>query len=298
MASIQSSTFTTYSSTIKRWWFFCQKNSVNIFNPQIPQIISFFTQDFQSGFSFSSLNCACAAIALIVRPRLTDDPRLKRFFQGLANLRAAQPKYATTWNPQSVLDFFRNQPASELLDLPTLSKKLITLLALLTGHRMQTFATISLANIRVSSEATRIFIPTRIKTTRTGCPQPVLVLPVYTDQKVCAAHTLNCYIQKTASLRGRNQLLFIALSQPHKPVGTQTLSRWVKDMLKACGVDTSFSSHSSRHAATSAAKRGGVSLASIRATAGWTAGSQTFARFYDRPIIEPDTTFALAVLKP
>ena len=113
--------------------------------------------------------------------------------------------------------------------------------------------------------------------------------------KVCAADTLVYYLNKTKELRTNGQkYLFIACKKPYKVVSSQTISRWVTDTLSAAGVDTNiFTAHSTRHASTSAAKRSGVSLNVIRKTAGWSEQSLTFAKFYDRPLID-NTSSAFA----
>lgn len=65
------------------------------------------------------------------------------------------------------------------------------------------------------------------------------------------------------------------------------------------GIDiNTFSAYSTRHAATFAAKRQGVSIDLIRKTAGWSKESETFARFYNRCVISENTQFAEAVLEP
>ena len=61
------------------------------------------------------------------------------------------------------------------------------------------------------------------------------------------------------------------------------------------GVDVNvFSAYSTRHAATSAAKRKGVNIDIIRKTAGWTKDSETFARFYDQQVVVEADQFAEA----
>lgn len=55
-------------------------------------------------------------------------------------------------------------------------------------------------------------------------------------------------------------------------------SRWIKNILAKSGVDTHiYSAHSTRHAATSAASRKGLSVDLIRRSAGWSQSSETFA---------------------
>ena len=63
------------------------------------------------------------------------------------------------------------------------------------------------------------------------------------------------------------------------------------------GVNTeAFKSHLVRHASTSAAFLQGLDIDTIRKTATWSKDSQIFAKFYNRPIIEDNETFAHAVI--
>ncbi|KYM94000.1 hypothetical protein ALC62_15389 [Cyphomyrmex costatus] len=126
-----------------------------------------------------------------------------------------------------------------------------------------------------------------------------MVLPFYKeDPNICPARTLQFYLRRTQDLRGKANALFISFKKPFKRVSAQTLSRWLKDMLHKSGINTEiFSAHSTRHASTSAAKKKGVSIDVIRKSAGWTKDSSTFARFYDRPIIQDSRSFGQAILE-
>ena len=71
-------------------------------------------------------------------------------------------------------------------------------------------------------------------------------------------------------------------------------------MLAKNEVDTNtFSAHSTRHASTSNAFKKGVNLDTVRKTAAWTNNSQTFAKFYNRPVIanNPKNNFVESILK-
>nr|CAI5838358.1 unnamed protein product [Callosobruchus analis] len=215
-----------------------------------------------------------------------------------ANLRPAQPKYAFTWDPHQVLTYLES--LDEMLDnsLKTLSYKLVTLIALVTGQRLQTLYSIKVSDIVESSSGLQIFITDYLKTSGTGRQQPCLHLPFFKDTvKLCAASTLKRYLAYTNQLRKfETEYLFITFSKPHKRASKQTISRWVKDTLQAAGIDTSlFTPHSTRHASSSLALRRGVSLDVISRTAGWTEKSKCFARFYNRPLYGTDT-FATAIL--
>ena len=84
----------------------------------------------------------------------------------------------------------------------------------------------------------------------------------------------------------RNQLL-LSFQKPFKPVSKDTISRWIKNVLKGAGIDTTkFGAHSTRAASTSAAAREGTPLEVILESAGWS-NCQTFAKFYQKPINAP-----------
>ena len=72
--------------------------------------------------------------------------------KGVYNIRSNLSKYDTTWNPKIPLDLYTSLTNNYLLDLEKLSKKLITLLAIVTAHRMQTFSLIEVNNRNYSRE--------------------------------------------------------------------------------------------------------------------------------------------------
>lgn len=135
------------------------------------------------------------------------------------------------------------------------------------------------------------------KIPRFSLTKPVLYVPYYPSKaSVCPARVLEAYLDKTITLRRGHDFLFVALNKLHKRVSSQTLSRWIKTTLKDSGIDTSmFTAHSTRHAATSYACTRGISLDVIRSTAGWSNESRTFARFYNRPIVDKNA-FARSIL--
>ncbi|XP_076677815.1 uncharacterized protein LOC143373945 isoform X2 [Andrena cerasifolii] len=239
-----------------------------------------------------------SAISLLVGPELAQDHRMTRFFKGIIKLRPPRPKYDSTWDPKIVLDYLAALPHSEEMSLKELGRKLICFLALIAGHMMQTLSLIKVENIEEQGDALHIKIPDRIKTTGRNRNQPTLVLPYYSkNRKICVASTLDCYIRRTKDNRKEFRSLFTTSRKPFRPVTVQTLSHWVKDMLAKSGINTEiFTAHFTRHASTSAAKRKGVDLDTLRRTTGWTKSSQTFAKFYDLDVIADKNAFAKAIL--
>jgi hypothetical protein len=298
LASITESTLRQYQSALNAWCEYCTLNNIDVYSGSIPNIIAFLTYKFHSGSSYSTVNSIKSALALIIGPRLSEDDRVKRFLRGVFKLRPSMPKYEQIWDVSVVLNYLRNIGLNNSLSLKELSKKTVTLLAIATGHRIQTFSLIKTQHVSIHSTILEIKIPDAIKTTNPGRCQPILMLPFFQDDPViCPAQTIMDYMSRTKHDRGPIDRLFLTFKRPFKKASVSTISRWIKETLKDSGIDVSkFTAYSTRHASTTAAASRGVNIDEIRRTAGWTAQSQTFAKFYNRPIIN-QTCFARAVIQ-
>lgn len=299
LASITTATFKQYNSSWKKWWQYCCEGNHDMFNPSMSVIIKFLTNKFEEGASYGSLSSLRAAISLITTTDISNDSRLCRFFKGVYNLRPNKPKYNVTWDPTAVLDYLATWYPNESITIEQLTLKITSLMALTTGHRAQTLSLIDISNVVQRSDGYEIKITERIKTSGVNRQQPLLVLPFFEEKPhICVAKTLRCYLTRTSGRREVNsERLLITFKKPYHAASSQTISRWIKAVLKKSGVDTTqFSAHSTRHASTSAAYRKGVSLDQVRITAGWTSKSGAFAKFYNRPVVSERGTFARAIL--
>lgn len=298
LSSLSDSSIKQYNSSLEKWWSFCRKNNVDPYKSDIPDILKFLTQEFQRNASHGTLNCCRSAIALLQGPEIGEDPRMKRFFKGITKLRPTKPKFESTWDPKLVLDHVSQWGPNEEIPLKKLTLKLVTLLALITGQRMQTLSLIDIKNVQRTERFMEIKIPDRIKTSSLNRKQPALVVPYYKEDKsICVASALETYLSRTKQLRNTVTRLFIATKKPYNAVSSQTLSRWIKNTLDTSGVDKNiFDAYSTRHASTSAAKRNGVNIEAIKKAARWTNSSRTFARFYDRDIVNDRSLYAKSIL--
>ena len=162
MASITNGTIKQYNSGLKLWWEFCKRKNKNIFLVSVPNVLKFLTLYFNKGASHGTLNSYRCAIAQIAGLDFANDFRLKRFFKGVFNLRPNEPKYYTTWDPSIVLNYIKTFPINR--SLQTLTYKLAALLALSTGQRVQTLASIEISNIVIADDGITIKIPKKLKT--------------------------------------------------------------------------------------------------------------------------------------
>ena len=95
-------------------------------------------------------------ISLLVGSEMAQDFRMERYFKGLVQLRSCLPKYDSISDPKILLDYFTKADGNEKLIFQELASKLITLLALITGQHMQTFANIKKDNIEVRDKELEI----------------------------------------------------------------------------------------------------------------------------------------------
>lgn len=299
LSSLSNNTYKQYESCIKSWIDYCQNNNYSYTNASVPVVIHFLTEIFNKGAKYGTINSTKSAIALIVGNKINDD-RMNRFMKGVFKMRPPMPKYNLVWDPNVVLNYLSQYWPNDDLNLDILTKKTITLLALVSAHRVQTYSLIKIVNIQINEGKEIIIkIPDHIKTSGPNKYQPLLRIPFFIPKpEICPGLCLKSYINKTRPLRNNCQeKLFVSLRRPHRNVSSQTLSHWIKDVLTESGVDTDmFSAHSTRHASTSTARSLGVNIDIIRRTAGWSDSSGVFARFYNKEIICDTSVFASAIL--
>ncbi|XP_043472375.1 uncharacterized protein LOC122505029 [Leptopilina heterotoma] len=260
IASITESTAKQYNSVLKHWWAFCQQKEVNPFKAKEETILQ------------------CLTI---------------RFSEGIFKLRPPNPRYQSTWDVNVVLDKLEEWIPLESLDLRKLTLKIVMLLALGSAYRVQNLSLIKLENIKFTNLGVEIRITDQIKTSRPGKSHPQVFFPFFIERpNICVARTLQEYLRRTEKIPGRPNNLFISFREPFKKVGSQTISRWLKLLMKEAGIQDEFKGHSTRHASTSKAWSRGLDINIIKEAAGWTQASTTFAKFYKRPIKNSKNEFA------
>lgn len=297
--SITPSTLKQYESALKLWMKFAVEHQFDAFNSTTTSILMFLTQRFKEGAGYSTLNTTRSAIALISLYNISQDGLIARFLKGIYKKSPVRPKYASTWDITPVLTYIEELPPLNQLSFKEIAEKIATLLALTTAHRLQTLALIRVENIHVSTEGLTIKIPDLIKTSKPGKFQPELYLPYFKEKpKLCTASAILEYLEYTKKFRDNNNTrLLIATVKPYGAVSAQTIGHWIKALLNKAGIDTKqFSAYSTRHAAVSTAFRKGVDVTTIRRTAGWSAQSQTFFKFYNKPLQTSNDEFIRAIL--
>ena len=211
--------------------------------------------------------------------------------KGVFNERPTLPRYKSVWDVQVVLDYLEHFDTATLLSL---SCKVCILFLLLTAQRCQTLHVLKLSDIHVLPDKLIVNVSSLLKQSRPGMHQGSITLKAYTlNNKLCIVETIKEYLNRTQNLRNGDFFL-ISTVKPHNAVTSQTISRWVKLIMRQAGITDKFKPHSTRAASTSAALEKGVPLLDIIKTAGWS-NAKTFAKYYHKQI-DNDSQFQTKIL--
>ncbi len=298
MNSWSSGTTSSYNVYLKQWAEFCTSKNIDDTRATVNVGIEFLSHLFTNKkLGYSAINSARSALSLFIQTNDTLPfgklPVVSRFMKGIFRLRPSLPKYTVMYDPQIVLDYLKTVTN---MTLKTLTLKLTTLLCFVTGQRNQTIHSLDISYMHDDGDEKIVFfIPNILKTTtRQHHLKPIEILEFDKDQSLCVVTHIRLYLDVTKSIRKEHNQLLLSYVEPHKPVTASTTARWVKQTLTDAGIDTTtFTTHSTRSASTSAAKLNGLSISDIRRAAGWRPGS-TFATFYQKPIIK---NFGRAVIR-
>ncbi len=205
--------------------------------------------------------------------------------KGVFVQRPTLPRYRDTWDVDVVLRYIKGLSPIRQLGLKQLTLKLVMLLALLSGKRLQFLHCLKLPNMSLTPHHCIFTVDELLKTTKPGHHEAGIKLKAYApDRRVCIVTVLQEYVKRTGELRGEETRLLVSINKPHKAVGKSTIAKWIKLGLANAGVDvTQYTAHSIRGASVSAAHTAGCSLTEVLKAGGWRRKS-TFRKYYCLPM--------------
>ena len=172
------------------WGRFCVIRKIHPCRASVLDGLNFLQYLFNLNVSYSSINTARSALSFIL-PRndcgsFGQHFLVKKFVRGVYNLRTPAPKYSYIWDVSVVLKFFRHLPENNLLSLKLLSLKLVMLVALVSGQRVQTLSLLDLSFTYSVYDSIVFVIPDMTKTSRPGKSASQIVLSEYgQDKRLC-----------------------------------------------------------------------------------------------------------------
>ena len=303
LAGWSRGTNTAYESGWKRWSGWCEERKVNPLSAGIQQFLNFLTSLFQEGLQYRTINSIRSAVSSTHNPLegnpIGQHPLVKQLLRGTYNSRPPQPRYVHTWDVDVVLEHIKELGENKNLSLKTLSCKLVVLMALTSANRVSEIHALDLRFRYYKSDGVLFKLASLTKKRQLGSSLKECFFSSFgEDNRLCVVQCLKQYESMTEGWRkvdaDKPAPLFLSYIKPHRPVTSQRLAHWVKDLLKEAGVDTEiFKAHSVRGASTSAALKRGLHIKDILDTANWSQES-TFRKFYCRSL--QDNSFAKKVL--
>lgn len=286
---------------MKRWKQHCVEKGIDWRKPPVASVINYLAQLQDEGASYSKVNVMRSAISAVATmpngSSLGEHPLVKRLLRGVYNKAPPVPRYSVVWDVNTVLEFLKERPGLGSWSVKELTLNTVTLLLVLSGQRCQTVASLSRC-VQFGDGRVRLKITGLLKTARPGARATELILKAFpSEANLCIVTLLREYVARTDSLReaSEGEALFRSYQKPFKTVGASTIGRWTKETLGVAGVDISmFKAHSTRAAATSAAKTM-IPVDQILKCVGWSSAT-TFGKFYDKPLM-PSKTLGEAVLE-
>ena len=207
------------------------------------------------------------------------------------NERPPQPKYTDTWDVEVVLEYLRQLPDNDQLELKELSLKLVMLLALVSAGRSSELHKCTISGMVDKGFMVELHVGALTKVRKVGEKPMVLKLQQYDPEvKLDVVRCLRTYLSKTEPVRqegpGGDQIL-ISFQKPHASLASSSVARWIKMGMQAAGIDIQkYQAHSTRSASTTKAAMRGLQTAQIMEQANWKR-AMTFRRFYFKEVSCP-----------
>ena len=135
-------------------------------------------------------------------------------------------------------------------------------MSLVTAQRGQSLFILDTDSMKEVPDGFEFLLTEHMKQSRPSYKVPSVVLKAFpADSSLCVVTYLREYLKRTKPLRGLETKLFISCIKSYKQVSRETISRWIRSVMEAAGIDTkAFKPHSTRAAATSKAKEACVPI--------------------------------------
>jgi hypothetical protein len=171
LKSWHSSTNKQYTSHILRWNNYVVEHDIDFFKPSVADVLEFLTLFFDSGCAYSALNTARSALSSFISVNnlpVGQHSLVKRFINGVFNMKPSFPRYTFTWDVNLVLKFLKSMDNFDNITLKWLTFKLAMLVALVSGQRCQTLHCLNLDNLDIFSDKAVFHITELLKHSRPG----------------------------------------------------------------------------------------------------------------------------------
>ena len=293
-----------YSKTQQEWTEFSNQRGINPLSATVADLLEFFMELVtQDKFTFKKLQTARSSLRPLfdVCPdNILDTPILDCFVKAFFNVEPPKRRKLTTWSADQLLDYLETMRSPSQLAVHLLGAKLATLVLLATGCRLGELAVFHLDHLQVTPMGFNFQLPHFAKTcSPTNINSDLMrfyVCSTSMNPKLCPLLHLQEYIKHTEHLR-TSCYLFMSSVEPFGKLSQQQLSKWVRSLLVAAGVQGSGKFQSVRSVVASALLTKGVPVDQILAKCHWKSAHAFYSNYHVQdPTLSP-RAFRAAHLK-
>ncbi len=283
--AVKPSTQRHYFYAINKWQLYCESKGFNYKDTTLFNIVNYLVLCYDSGLTYSTVNGIRSAISSchkkIQGVSVGQSELVCKTLNGIKNLHPPQPRYATAWNIDKVLNLFEEVSWGHNLIMPLskLAKKTIMLIITCTACRISVLTRLTIPLVIDLGDRYKL-IPTGYdKTGSFSQPAQALFISKFSEECICPYRALKAYLARRPKVA--SDKIFISLSKG-APASQFELSNWLSEIMRLSGVPDNFRPHSIRGAVTSKAQ-GLLPTEVILEAANW-ASYDTFRKFYFKPI--------------
>ena len=240
LAAGRKNTTSSYSSAWNKWGSWCsQRGSVNPLSPSLNDVLDFFTTQFHEGKEYRTINvyrsALSAVLPLIEGHKAGSHPLVCQLLKEVYHLRPPQPRYANTWQVNQLVDFISSLGPNAQQSIKLLSYKLVGLLALSAPDRASGLAVRDLRFRYFHPEGVEFKLPELTKNVKPGENLKRCFHASFPDNDLlCVCSCLREYENRTISWRPKDSSkpnkLLLSFINPHNPVSSATVARWLKEL--------------------------------------------------------------------
>ncbi|KAI9565130.1 hypothetical protein GHT06_008901 [Daphnia sinensis] len=201
LAGSRTNTNAAYESAWVNWGNWCLEWSSDTLRSDLALVSAFLAHLHASGKSYSTINLhrsmLSTTLSAIDGIPIDQHPLIVKLLKGCYSQNPPRPRNDSTWDPNRVFQFMSSLGSNEFLPLPTLSGKLVTLLALATLLRVSELASITFASVELARNTVRFSLSKPRKSQRSG-PLQSFTLSACPDLNTCPVEALRFYVNCTS----------------------------------------------------------------------------------------------------
>ena len=272
----RKSSISHYESAWGKWSSWTRQRKIDPVSCSLNFILDFLAELFDKGLQYNTICTYRSAISAYHNPvegkPVGQNSRISALMTGVFNLRPPLPRYTFVWDVSEVLSFIRRLPTDNSISNKDLTLKLSSLLAITSAGRASEICYFDIRYLVKGKSSYEFHFSKLTKSWRRGKPRPKMSFNFFPEEpSICVCKTIDQYLLRSKEWRSEEDTqLLLSHIKPHDPVEVGTVSRWLMEMLRQAGIDTStFTGHSTRYASTSKAKAVGIPLQEIVKRGQW-----------------------------